>query len=119
VSISIYTITVDCADPRRLSEFWTAVLDYKPMFEDDDEDDEIAIESARGAGPPILFIRVPESKSVKNRIHFDLMPDDQDAEVQRVKQLGAVETDVGQQDVSWVVLADPEGNEFCILSPRD
>ncbi len=119
MSSSIYTITVDCADPRRLADFWAAVLDYKPMFEDDDDEDEIAIESPAGGSPPILFIRVPEPKSVKNRIHFDLMPDDQDAEVERVKQLGAVDADVGQKDVSWVVLADPEGNEFCVLSPRD
>jgi predicted enzyme related to lactoylglutathione lyase len=64
-------------------------------------------------------LRVPEAKTTKNRLHIDLDPDDFDAEVDRVLRLGAVHTDVGQgPDVSWVVLADPEGNEFCVLRPR-
>ena len=66
-----------------------------------------------------IFLRVPESKTVKNRLHIDLAPEDRDAAVERLKQLGARPVDVGQgPDVSWVVLADPEGNEFCVLSAR-
>jgi hypothetical protein len=69
-----------------------------------------------GVSPDLLFLRVPEAKSVKNRLHLDLRPDDQDAEVRRVEGLGARRVSVGQgADASWVVLADPEGNEFCVL----
>ena len=68
--------------------------------------------------PDLLFLRVPEPKTVKNRLHIDLRPDDQAAEVARLERLGARRVDVGQgADVSWVVLADPEGNEFCVLRP--
>ena len=70
-----------------------------------------------GAGPDWLFLAVPDDKVVKNRIHFDFRPDDQQAEVERVIALGARHVDIGQGEQSWVVLADPEGNEFCILAP--
>jgi hypothetical protein len=63
----------------------------------------------------VIFLKVPDDKVVKNRLHFDLRPDDQQAEVSRVLGLGATHVDIGQGDVTWVVLADPEGNEFCIL----
>jgi predicted enzyme related to lactoylglutathione lyase len=112
---SIYTVTVDSADPKRLAEFWAALLDFKITFEDDEE---VVIEPHDEARPALLFGRSPDDKTVKNRIHFDLNPDDQAAEVERAKELGATEVDIGQKDVSWVVLADPEGNEFCILTPR-
>ena len=112
---SVYSVTIDCADPARLASFWEKVLDYKRTFE---EDDEVVIEPRDGGGDPLLFIKVPDEKKVKNRIHLDLNPTDQAAEVERVKQLGATEVDIGQRDVRWVVLADPEGNEFCILTPR-
>ena len=111
---SIYTITIDCADPDRLAAFWGQLLGWGRSYEDEDE---VAIEGDEG--PALLFGRAPEPKRVKNRIHLDLNPDDQEAEVARAKQLGATEVDIGQRDVSWVVLADPEGNEFCILTPRD
>ena len=66
--------------------------------------------------PDILFLRVPEEKTSKNRIHIDLRPDDQALEIDRAEALGARRVDVGQSDsASWVVMADPEGNEFCIL----
>lgn len=58
---------------------------------------------------------VGEQKAGKNRVHFDLRPDDQDAEVRRLEQLGASKIDIGQGDAPWVVMADPEGNEFCVL----
>ena len=66
----------------------------------------------------LLFGAVPEAKTVKNRLHLDFRPDDRDAEVERLLALGATRADVGQGDESWVVLADPEGNEFCVLSAR-
>ena len=70
-----------------------------------------------GSGPSLLFARVPEAKSVKNRLHIDVSPvgSTRDEEVERVMAFGATRVDVGQGDVSWVVLADPEGNEFCVL----
>ena len=70
-----------------------------------------------GDHPDILFQKVPESKSVKNRVHLDLRPDDQFAEVERLLGLGARRVDIGQREVRWVVMADPEGNEFCVLRP--
>jgi hypothetical protein len=116
MSTSIYTVTIDCANPKRLASFWSELLDFKITYEDDDE---VAIEQHDEACPALLFIRVPDTKRVKNRIHLDLNPDDQDAEVRRAKDLGAREVDIGQRDVTWVVLQDPEGNEFCILTPRE
>jgi hypothetical protein len=65
--------------------------------------------------PGILFVPAPEAKSCKNRLHLDFRPDDQDAEVERLVGLGATHADVGQGDQTWVVLSDPEGNEFCVL----
>lgn len=112
---SVYSVTIDCANPRTLASFWEQVLDYKRTH---DEDDEVVIEPRDGSGDALLFLKVPDAKKVKNRIHLDLKPTDQAAEVERVKGLGATEVDIGQGDVSWVVLADPEGNEFCILRPR-
>jgi predicted enzyme related to lactoylglutathione lyase len=112
---SIYSVTIDCADPPALASFWADVLDYERTHE---EDELVAIEPRDKSGSALLFLRVPDDKKVKNRLHLDLKPTDQDAEVERVKALGATEVDIGQGDVSWVVLADPEGNEFCILRPR-
>ena len=71
-----------------------------------------------GDNPDILFLHVPDVKSVKNRVHLDLRPADQAAEVERLIRFGAKRIDIGQGDVSWVVMADPEGNEFCVLAPR-
>ena len=112
---SVYSVTIDCFDPAALARFWAEVLDYKVTFE---EGDEVVIEPQSGSGDALLFIKVPDEKVVKNRIHLDLNPTDQKAEVERVKGLGATEADIGQSNVPWVVLADPEGNEFCILTPR-
>ena len=111
-------LCIDCSDPQLLAEFWSAVLDYKIT---ESTEDEVEISGPEGSGPTILFVTVPEKKSVKNRLHIDVNPTDreQDEEVERVLALGATRADVGQgPDVSWVVLADPEGNEFCILRSR-
>jgi Glyoxalase-like domain len=111
----LYTITIDSADPARLAAFWAAALGYQHAYANDDES---AIEPADDACPALLFVRNPQPKAGKNRVHLDLDPHDQAAEVRRLLDLGAVRVDIGQRDVSWVVLADPEGNEFCVLGPR-
>ncbi|MPZ92955.1 MAG: VOC family protein [Actinobacteria bacterium] len=114
----LYTVTLDAAEPRRLADFWSKMLDYKVVY---DSAEEVAIEKADESGPAVLFVRVPDEKAGKNRMHFDLNPDDQAAEVERALSLGATHVDIGQgrdPDVTWKVLADPEGNEFCILTPR-
>jgi predicted enzyme related to lactoylglutathione lyase len=117
---SVDTIMIDADDPRRLAGFWEQVLDYKRTYESSEGDDwtEVVISPKAGKGNDIAFGEVHDEKKVKNRIHLDLRPTDQDAEVERVLGLGATRADVGQGETSWVVLADPEGNEFCILSPR-
>jgi len=119
-------LAIDCADPLGLARFWCAVLDYEVR----DEDDEMVTigapvapdaETPLGPVPPTLtFARVPEAKTVKNRLHLDVDATDreQDDEVRRLLDLGARHTDVGQGEVSWVVLVDPEGNEFCVLAGR-
>ena len=83
-------------------------------------DGDVVLHAPPGAGPNWIFIAAPDEKVVKNRIHLDFKPDDQPAEVERVIGLGARHVDIGQTgDESWVVLADPEGNEFCILATGD
>jgi hypothetical protein len=104
---------IDCADPEALARFWAEALDYNAL--DGDDPDEKAIVPKDGRGMQLLFMRVPEGKAVKNRLHLDLRPDDQAAEVERLLGLGARKVDIGQGSPSWVVLADPEDNEFCIL----
>jgi Glyoxalase-like domain len=119
-------LAIDCADPRRLAQFWCSVLDYEVQDEDDGF---VTIGSPLvpegkdrlGPVPPTLtFAPVPERKTVKNRLHLDVNPSDreQDDEVRRLLDLGARHADVGQGEASWVVLADPEGNEFCVLASR-
>jgi predicted enzyme related to lactoylglutathione lyase len=118
MTIRMQCVCVDSNDPDKLARFWAEALGWRRTFEDDDE---IVLEPPAGSRedgvvPDLLFLRVPEPKSVKNRLHMDLRPDDQDAEVRRIEALGAQRVSVGQgEDVSWVVLADPEGNEFCVL----
>lgn len=117
---SLYSVTVDAKDPRKLAEFWEQVLGYERTYESGPEDDELEIVIAPPdrKGNDILFVESHDEKEVKNRIHFDLNPTDQAAEVERVLALGATKADIGQRDVPWTVLADPEGNEFCILTAR-
>lgn len=109
-------ICVDAHDMNALAAWWSTALGWPA---EDTEDGDVMLRAPEGQGPPWLFITVPEGKTVKNRIHFDFRPDDQAAEVQRLLDLGARHVDIGQGDESWVVLADPEGNEFCILAARD
>jgi predicted enzyme related to lactoylglutathione lyase len=116
MSVRWYSVVVDCKKPAALARFWAEVLGYRIVFE---EPDEVVVARDEDTYPTLVFVPVPESKTVKNRLHIDLAPEDHDAAVERLKQLGAHPVDVGQgPDVSWVVLADPEGNEFCVLSAR-
>jgi predicted enzyme related to lactoylglutathione lyase len=114
VSLSFTEICIDATDIDALARWWAEVLGW-PKEPTDDGD----VILRAPAGPDWLFLAVPEGKAVKNRIHFDFTPDDQQAEVDRLVALGARHVDIGQGDQSWVVLADPEGNEFCVLSGRD
>lgn len=108
-------VTIDCADTYRLGTFWAEVLDAKLSDEDKPGDPEALVE-AEGVG--LLFIAVPEGKTVKNRIHFDLQPTDRtrDEEVERLLALGAtLVADHRRPDgTGWATLADIEGNEFCV-----
>ncbi|MGW2372342.1 MULTISPECIES: VOC family protein [Kitasatospora] len=108
-------VTIDCADPHGLAGFWAQALDGT-LGEDDNPGDEEAVVNSAGAS--LLFIRVPEGKSAKNRIHLDLQPQDRgrDEEVERLVALGAtVLADRRNPDgTGWVTLADPEGNELCV-----
>jgi hypothetical protein len=111
MSLRIATVTVDCAEPGSLARWWAEALGWKITFE---EPDEVVIEG-EGA-TPVLFLKNPDAKSVKNRLHFDLRPGDQAKEVARLEAMGARRIDIGQgADVTWGVMADPEGNEFCVL----
>jgi predicted enzyme related to lactoylglutathione lyase len=118
VSIRWQCICVDSTDPSGAADFWEAALGWRRTA---DEPDEVVLEPPAGSpedgvSPDLLFLRVPEVKSVKNRLHIDLRPDDQAAEVARLEALGARRVDVGPgAESTWVVLADPQGNEFCVL----
>jgi hypothetical protein len=115
MSLRWQNIVIDCSDPLLVSSFWSEALGLELHGPDDGE---WWLEPG-GDSPDILFLQVPEGKSVKDRIHLDLRPDDQDVEVERLISLGARRIDIGQGDVSWVVMADPEANEFCVLRPRE
>ena len=120
MNLRIQCLCVDTADPARLAGFWESALGWRRTR---DQADEVVLEPpARskedGVVPDLLFLRVPDNKAGKNRLHLDLRPRDQHAEVARLELLGARCADVGQgPDVSWVVMADPDGNEFCVLRP--
>ncbi|MGW6277786.1 VOC family protein [Kribbella sp. NPDC055071] len=127
-----YVTVVDCADVRKQAAWWAEAFDWKTVYESDEECvnipgwvDESAMRDTpwERIGPGMAFVPVPEGKTVKNRLHFDFAPhtsQDRDAEIARLLELGATHVDVGQPaDGSFTVLADPEGNEFCVLSSRD
>jgi catechol 2,3-dioxygenase-like lactoylglutathione lyase family enzyme len=111
-------LCVDSTDPRRAAAFWQEALGWRRTH---DTDGEVVLEPPAGSpqdgvSPDLLFLRVPEDKQGKNRLHLDLRPVDQAAEVARLEGLGATRADVGQGvDATWVVLRDPDGNELCVL----
>jgi Glyoxalase-like domain len=106
---------VDARDPAALGGWWRDALGWVVVNEDPEE---FEIRPRADRLPGLLFVAVPEAKVSKNRLHLDFRPDDRDAEVERLLSLGATRADVGQGEQSWVVLADPEGNEFCVLGSR-
>ncbi|RHA37577.1 VOC family protein [Cellulomonas rhizosphaerae] len=110
----IATIVVDCADPRALAAFWGQATGW---VVDEVTDDHARLRAPEGVGPYLELLRAPDAAAV-HRIHLDLLPspvEEQAAEVARLRALGATDADVGQGEVPWVCLADPEGNEFCVL----
>ncbi len=124
MAIKFEGVTVDASDPRGLAEFWAAVLGWKIGGEL--EEIEVWIQpdtsdSVSTGFPEILFLINAEAKQVKNRLHLDLRPDNQAEEVARLEKLGAKRIDIGQnqnESCTWVVMADPEGNEFCVLNDK-
>ena len=135
MSLRWYSLVIDCHDIAAQARWWASVLDWQIIYEADDEvvivpkhvtEESLLSTPWEQVGPGLVFVPVPEGKTVKNRMHIDLAPhldDDQGVMVESLIARGAVRVDVGQSleksDVAtWVVLADPEGNEFCILSPR-
>ena len=128
-----YSVVVDCNDLHAQARWWADVLDWQLAFEADDEaaivpkheqDRLLPAEEWTTVGPGLVFVQVPEAKAIKNRLHIDLAPhstDDREALIESLLARGATRVDVGQDEsaVSWTVLADPEGNEFCVLSARD
>ncbi|MER6448930.1 VOC family protein [Streptomyces venezuelae] len=112
-------ITFDALDPYRVAEFWSAVTGFTMHPDDVEGDDEVLLEPGRPGVPGLLFIRVPDAKSVKNRVHLDIQPPTgtRDETVERLIGLGAKLVDDRRDAdgvMGWVVLADPEGNELCI-----
>jgi hypothetical protein len=108
-------VCIDATDPHSLGHWWAEALGWPSEVS---EDGDVELTPPDG-GPTLLFVPVPEGKTVKNRVHLDFTPDDQQAEVDRLVGLGARHVDIGQGEQSWVVLADPEGNEFCVLSGQN
>lgn len=109
-----HAVVVAATDPARLARWWAEVLDYRVTYE---KLDEVAIEGE--SGPALVFALEPTAKTTKNRLHVELDPDDREAEVERLVNMGARRVDVGQDEgATGVVFADPEGNEFCLLQAR-
>ncbi|MFI6327905.1 VOC family protein [Micromonospora chersina] len=110
----IAAVVADCADPRAMARFWGTATDWTVH---EVTNQQAVLRSAKGVGPYLRFVRTPDAKTVWNRVHLDVRPypgDDLEAETARLRTLGATVIDL---DVPWKVLADPEGNEFCLLTP--
>ncbi|MGH9047804.1 MAG: VOC family protein [Acidimicrobiales bacterium] len=111
------SIVIDANDVEKIAAFWAAVLGREVEI---DGDGDVVLAAPDDESVDVLVLAAPQAKGAKNRLHIDLNPvgTDQSAELGRILDLGAVEVDIGQGEPSWVVLADPEGNEFCLLSRR-
>ena len=118
VASRIVAVVIDCRDAASLAAFWCAALGYQVVRRWRDARGREYVEAAADGRPTLLFHPVSQDKTGKNRLHLDLRPTDgnQDAEVRRLVELGARVVS-SEQDLPWVVLADPEGNEFCVLPP--
>ena len=121
MALKVAWLAIDSHDPGKLARWWMEALDgyeieYDSATEADADPAEPEVVIRSSSGHRLLFLKVPDTKSVKNRLHLDLRPDDRDAEVARLESMGAKRVDIGQgDDTSWVVLVDIEGNEFCVL----
>jgi predicted enzyme related to lactoylglutathione lyase len=118
MAVSLHHIVIDAHDLPRLARFWTQVLGWGILSE---REREIVIGTDETAPVGICFMPVTDQKTVKNRVHLDLNPDPEDrgGEIERIIALGATRVEIGQTgDESWTVLADPEGNEFCVVRPK-
>jgi hypothetical protein len=115
MSLEWEQVVLDAADPVTLGRWWANALGWVVV---NDTPDEFEIRPTADRLPGLMFEPVGEVKGGKNRLHLDFRPDDQQAEVARLLGLGARHADIGQGQQSWVVLADPEGNEFCVLSTK-
>ena len=113
--VRFYQLVIQAADPAGLARWWAGLLGHQVLYESPDE---VIVARAVNAYPGLVFLPVREPKTTPNRLHIDLDPDDYDTEVDRALARGATHADVGQGDVPWTVLRDPEGNEFCILKPH-
>jgi predicted enzyme related to lactoylglutathione lyase len=110
-----YALIVDAVDPERLARWWAEVLDHRV---ESVSPDEVVIGPAIDGHPRIVFTLRDGEGRAHNRLHLDLRPDDLDAELERLVNMGARHVDLGEPEhTPWVVLADPEGNEFCIIRP--
>lgn len=121
MTVAVNASTSTATTRRPWQHFWSTALDWPILFESEDEVMIAPFDERKPGVFPVLFMRNPDDKRVKNRWHFDLAPDDQAAEVARLEGLGARRADIGQGEVAWVVMADIEGNEFCVLKslPRE
>ena len=112
MSLDWEQVVIAAVDPVALGRWWAEALRWEII---NDHPDEFEIQPQPGRTPGIIFLPVTGLKQSKNRLHLDFRPDNQAAEVERLIELGATRLDIGQGDVPWVVLADPEDNEFCVL----
>jgi len=112
MSLEWEQVVVDARDPVALGQWWADALGRVVV---NDSAEEFEIRPSADRLPGLLFVSVPEGKQSKNRLHLDFRPDDQEAEVERFLRADARRADIGQGTPTWVVLADPEGNEFCVL----
>ena len=115
MSLEWEQVVVDARDPGALGQWWADALGWVIV---NNSPEEFEIRPSADQLPGLIFTPVPEAKESKNRLHLDFRPDDQQAEVERFLRAGARRIDIGQGTPTWVVLADPEGNEFCVLSTR-
>jgi predicted enzyme related to lactoylglutathione lyase len=111
-------VSIDCADPAALAGFWEQAAGWQRAFGNADA---VSLRAPEGVGPYLILLKAPDQKTIKNRMHLDVAPrstEDLAAAVATLRAAGATPVDIGQGDVRWHVMADPEGNEFCVLTPR-
>lgn len=108
--LRVASVTFDCRDPRMLASFWASALGYVAGTESDE--DVATVEDPRDRDVELVFVRVPEARTAKNRVHLDLGTNEMEAEVRRLVALGA---DRVERIKDWTVMRDPEGNEFCVI----